>query len=67
MIHFRLTQHGKQGAPCPKWRDLKADTATICSAPFVVLKGLEILINMLILGRRAAICVIAGIFSKPHR
>lgn len=65
-MHLRLTQHGKQGAPCPKWRDVKADTASLCSVSLGVLKGLEVLTNMLILGQAAAICVIAGIFSKDR-
>lgn len=67
MVHFGLTQQDKKGAPCPKWRDLKADIASICAIPLVVLKKLEVLTYMLILGQTAAICVIAGSFSKEHR
>lgn len=67
MVHFRLVQHSKEGAPCPKWRDLRADVASACCVPLVVFKRLQVLINLLNLGLAAAIWVTAGVFSKEHR
>lgn len=64
MVYFRLAQYGMQVVPCSNWRDLKADIVSICSALPRMLKGLEVLTDMLILGRTGVICVIAGIFSK---
>lgn len=42
----------------------RSDAASACSAPFVVLKGLQVFINVLNLSLTAAI---AGGFSKQHR
>lgn len=53
MVHFRLIQQSKEGAPCPKWRDLMLPLPVLCF--FLMFKGLQVLINVLNLSLTAAI------------